>query len=290
MSTDLRPSWVDDTLFPFRSRFVEVDGHRLHYVDEGSGPTLLLLHGNPTWSFLYRHIIADLRSDHRCVAVDYPGFGLSTPAPGYSHLPEDHARVVGAFVDHLDLEGFTLMVQDWGGPIGIGMAARRRERVERLVIGNTWAWPVGSDRHFSRFSAMFGGRIGTFLIVRFNLFVNLLVHVTHPQTRLTRREMDHYRRPFSTPSSRLPIALFPQQMVAGHRFLETVERGLSDLSAKPALIVWGDRDAIFRTVERERFEHTFPNHRTVRLPRAGHYIQDDAPAEVIAAMREFLAT
>src|SRR5262249_2744327 len=100
-STGTRPAWVNDELFPFESRFLELDGHVVHYVDEGSGPTLLLLHGNPTWSFEYREVIRALRGQFRCVALDYPGFGLSSPRPGYRYLPEEHAQVVTAFVDAL---------------------------------------------------------------------------------------------------------------------------------------------------------------------------------------------
>src|SRR5271165_6586253 len=115
----MRPGWVDDQLFPFQSHFVEIGGHTVHYVDEGSGPLLLMLHGNPTWSFVYRQVITSLRDRFRCVAPDYPGFGLSVAAPGYGYLPEEHAEVLLAFIDRLDLSAATLVVQDWGGPIGI---------------------------------------------------------------------------------------------------------------------------------------------------------------------------
>lgn len=119
MTVAERPAWVDDELFPFESRFVDIDGHSVHYVDEGSGPTLLFLHGNPTWSFDYREVIESLRSEFRCVAVDYPGFGLSVAAPRYRYLPAEHAEVIGGFVDALALSGATLVAHDWGGPIGL---------------------------------------------------------------------------------------------------------------------------------------------------------------------------
>ena len=285
----VRPDWVDDDLFPFESRFVEVDGHTLHYVDEGEGAPLLLLHGNPAWSFLYRRLIADLRADYRCVAVDLPGFGLSSSRAGFSHRPAEHSAVVEQFVDHLGLEGFTMMVQDWAGPIGLGMAGRRPGLASRLVIGNTWAWPVGGDRHFTRFSGFFGGPLGRFLIRRFNLFVRALIPRGHTQTRLSKGETAHYRRPFPTPDSRTPTSILPMEIIGSTAYLAEVETGLERLSDLPALIVWGAKDLAFKTKERERFEAAFPNHRTVVLPEAGHYVQDDAPAEVIAAMRRFLA-
>lgn len=113
-----RPTWVDDKLFPFESRFVDIDGHTVHYVDEGSGPTLLFLHGNPTWSFDYRRVVESLKREFRCVAVDYPGFGLSVAAPGYRYLPADHAQVIERFVAALGLNGITLVAHDWVGRSG----------------------------------------------------------------------------------------------------------------------------------------------------------------------------
>ena len=113
-------------------------------TDEGSGPTLLLLHGNPTWSFLYRDVIRALRDEFRCVALDYPGFGLSSPRPGYRCLPEEHTHVVTAFVDALGLSGVTLVAHDWGGPIGLATVEQRPTAFDRLVLANTWDWPIGA--------------------------------------------------------------------------------------------------------------------------------------------------
>jgi len=136
-----KPAWIPETLYPFESRFAQIEGARLHYVDEGSGPALLLLHGNPTWSFLYREIIKGLSDRFRCIAIDYPGFGLSRAAPGYGFTPAEHARIVEQLVLRLELKDVTMMVQDWGGPIGFAVATRHPDRFAAFVIGNTWAWP-----------------------------------------------------------------------------------------------------------------------------------------------------
>jgi haloalkane dehalogenase len=153
----VRPAWVRQELFPFESHFVEVDGARVHYIDEGQGPVFLGLHGNPTWSFLYRHVVAGLRDRFRCIALDYPGFGLSTAPPGYGYTIAEHSRVVDGFVSQLGLEGITLMVQDWGGPIGLSVAVRHPERFSAFVIGNTFGWPVTGEKNFERFSKLLGG-------------------------------------------------------------------------------------------------------------------------------------
>lgn len=277
-----RPSWLDERLFPFRSRFLELDGCRVHYVDEGEGPPLLLLHGNPTWSFLYRNVIGGLRNRFRCVALDYPGFGLSSARDGYGYTPAEHADLVERFLLALDLSDATLMVQDWGGPIGLGVAARHPGRFRSLVVGNTWAWPVNGNPRFELFSRLVGGPPGGFLIRNFNAFVNLLVPAGVRRGKLPREVMAAYRGPFSGRSSRKPTHVFPREILGSSDYLAGVERGLKRLAELPVLIVWGDRDPAFREAERRRFERTFPEHRTIILRGAGHFIQEDASNEIVA--------
>src|ERR671930_1395105 len=168
------PSWLPTQLYPFESRFADVEGARVHYVDEGEGPPLLLLHGNPTWSFLYRDVIKGLRDRFRCVAPDHPGFGLSRAAAGYGFTPAEHAAVVERLIAHLDLRNITMMVQDWGGPIGFAAATRQPDRFAAFVIGNTWAWPK-ADPGTQVFSRLLGGPIGGYLILKRNFFVEKIV-------------------------------------------------------------------------------------------------------------------
>ncbi len=286
MTKSVRPDWVDDSLFPFESRFVDIDGHTVHYVDEGSGPTLLFLHGNPTWSFLWRDVIRALRHDFRCIALDYPGFGLSTPKPGYRYLPEEHADVVTAFVDALGLDGVTLVGQDWGGMIGLAAVQRRPNVFDRLVLANTWAWPVNGVFHFEWFGRIIGGLPFRFLVRRHNVLVNWFMPAGHRRRKLTEAEMTHYRRALDTPERRHASAVFPGQVLASRAFFAEVEAGLAHL---PTLIVWGDADIAFRPQERERLETTFPDHKTVIVEGAGLYTESDAPDEFVAAIRDWTA-
>lgn len=287
MTTTTRPSWVDDTLFPFESRFVDIDGNTVHYVDEGSGPTLLLLHGNPTWSFLWRQAISALRSDFRCIALDYPGFGLSTPKPGYRYFPEEHADVVTGFVDALGLDDVTLVGQDWGGPIGLAASQRRPGVFDRLVLVNSWAWPVNGILHFEAFSRIMGSLPIRFLVRRHNLLVNAFLPTGHHRRKPTTAEMTHYRLALDTPERRQATAVLPGRILAGRDFFAEVEAGLPDLAHLPTLIVWGDADIAFRRQERERLESTFPDHTTVIVEGAGTYVESDAPDEFVAALRNW---
>ena len=161
----------DPDHYPFESRWFDSTVGPVHYVDEGAGPTVLLLHGNPDWSFLYRKIISALLPDVRCVAPDYPGFGLSCHPDGYGYTPGEHAEVVLELVDHLHLTDMVVMGQDWGGPIGMDVASRQPDRVKGLVMGNTWYWPVDTGP-MAIFSRVMGSFPMQWLILRRNFFVN----------------------------------------------------------------------------------------------------------------------
>ncbi len=287
MTTPDRPDWVPTRLYPFQDRYVHIDGSTVHYVDEGSGPTLLFLHGNPTWSFLYREVIIGLRSEYRCVAVDYPGFGLSAAPDGYGFTPAEHADVVASFVTELDLTDVTMMVQDWGGPIGFAVATRQPDRFSRFVIGNTWAWPK-SDLGTQVFARSLGSAVGRYLIEHRNVFVEKILPGNVRRRRLSDDEMNAYRGPFPTPASRRPVAVLPREILGSRTFLAEIRDALPRLSDRPALVVWPTKDIAFREPERTQWEALFPTHRTVLLDGAGHYIQEDAATEIVTAIADFV--
>jgi haloalkane dehalogenase len=272
-------------LYPFRSRWFENDFGRVHYVDEGNGPAILFCHGNPTWSFLYREIIRRLRDRFRCVAVDYFGFGLSDRPEAYGYTPAEHARVLTQLVDRLGLESLLVMGQDWGGPIGLGVALDAPERVRGLIIGNSWFWPADrlSLKLFSR--AMSSAPLQRAILNR-NFFVERMLPAGTAR-HLTPSEMRHYRGVQPTPASRVGVAEFPRQILAAGPWLADVASGAERaLAQKPLLLTWGMRDPAFRPAYIARWRATFADHRVVELPQAKHFIQEDAPAEIADAIAE----
>ena len=284
-SKDLYPKWLNRGLFPFTSRSLEIDGNIIHYIDEGAGPTLLLLHGNPTWSFLYRHIVLKLASHFRCIALDYPGFGLSTATPGYGFTPREHSDIVEKFVENLGLNDLRIMVQDWGGPIGLGFAGRRPHLVHSVILGNTWAWPAKRSKGMSAFSKILGNGLARFLITHYNALAKWLIPAGTNRT-LTGPELAAYMGPFSTPESRLPTWIFAKEILRSEAYLTEVEAGLASLREKPALVVWGEADGAFRKSARLLLIEHFPNHRVCLLPKAKHFIQENAPDEICTAIFE----
>jgi haloalkane dehalogenase len=273
------------SLFPFESRFLDSSVGRVHYVDEGSGQPILMLHGNPTWSFLYREVIGGLRSRFRCVALDYPGFGLSDRPSGYGYTPAEHARVVREVVEALDLRELVVMGHDWGGPIGTSVAASDPGRVAGLVLGNTWLWPP--DRSIRTFSRVMSSKPLQWAILRRNFFVERIIPAGTSRT-LTDAEMDHYRGVQPTPEARVGVAEFPRQLVAATPWLEELEAAVPRaLGDKRALIVWPMRDVAFSAKKMlPRVRGAFTDAVVVELPDAKHYFQEDSPDEVVRAIAE----
>ncbi|MGH8007539.1 MAG: alpha/beta fold hydrolase [Candidatus Binatia bacterium] len=137
-----RPRWLDESLYPFQSRYLEWPDCRVHYVDEGAGPALLFLHPAPAWSFFYRNFITGLQDRFRCIALDYPGFGFSTASPGYGYTLPEHSAIVERFITTLNLADLTMMVHDSGGPIGLRVAGLHPGRFQALILTDTFGWPL----------------------------------------------------------------------------------------------------------------------------------------------------
>ena len=285
-----RPAWLSEDLFPFQSRYLDIEGHRVHYVDEGEGPVLLMLHGNPTWSFLYRRLIGDLSDSFRCIALDYPGFGLSTAADGYGFTAAEHSGVVSRFVAELGLDGITTISQDWGGPIGMGAAQGDPGQYRAFIIGNTWSWPVTDQRRVRQFSATLGeGRSGEMLSQRLNVFVKVFMKRGMRRRQPTSEEMAMWRGPFPTIESRYPVMVFPREIIAATSFLAELEEGLAAVADRPALLFHADKDLAFGYRDFARWQSIFGDHHAHVLEGAGHYWQDDAGPEAALVIRRWWA-
>jgi haloalkane dehalogenase len=281
MRIDFRP---DPALYPFTSRWFDSSHGRLHYLDEGSGPVIMFFHGNPTWSFLYRNIITRLRDQFRCIAADYLGFGLSDRPAGFGYTIEEHAQVMGEFVDHLGLDGYLTMGQDWGGPISMAVDIARADRVHGVVLGNSWFWPA-ADLTTKTFSRVMGSPPMQWAILRRNFFVERLIPAG-TASPLSDAVMNHYRGAQPTPEARAGVAKMPKEILAAKPLLERLAREVPDkLGGKPVLLVWGMKDFAFRPgAYLPRMQAAFDDHVLVELPDAKHYIQEDAPERITEAI------
>jgi haloalkane dehalogenase len=281
LPSEFRP---DPQLYPFTSRWFDSSRGRVHYIDEGTGPVIVFFHGNPTWSFLYRNIIAGLRDRFRCIAPDYLGFGLSDRPSGFGYRIAEHAGVMGEFVDHLELDQYVSMGQDWGGPISMAVATDRADRVRGVVLGNTWFWPA-ADLSTKTFSAVMGSAPMQWAITQRNFFVERLIPAG-TATRLDKAVMEHYRGVQPGPRDRAGVARMPKEILAARPLLERLAGEVpAKLGSKPALLVWGMKDFAFRPGPNlPRMCAAFKDHVVVELPNARHYIQEDAPGQIVEAI------
>ena len=289
--SDARPDWLSDELYPFESRFFETaDGHAMHYADEGAGPPIVFVHGNPAWSFEFRHLIRELRSEFRCIAPDHVGFGLSSRSDrGEDHHPRAHAERLTALLERLDVREATLFLTDWGGPIGLEFARRRPQRVGKLVISNTWCWPVSRDPWYLGFSFMMRSPLGQFLIKRRNFFVNRVMPMAAGnKAALTPEAMDHYRNA-QPEGSRDACAAFPGHIIGATGWIRSIREEREAFTGKPSLILWGLRDIAFRRKELERWKAELADFTVHEFEDCGHFLAEEAPERILPELRAFLA-
>jgi haloalkane dehalogenase len=228
--------------------------------------------------------VRELRDRYRCIAVDYLGFGLSERPAGFGYTIAEHTAVLGELVDQLRLDDFVLMGQDWGGPIGLGAVVTRAERVRGIVLGNTAFWPIEALPNRA-FSALMGSRPMQRRILDRNFLVERVLLSELGRT-LTPAEADHYRLVQPSAAARCALAVAPKEIRAAAPLLDRLSRDVpAHLGDKPALLVWGMRDMVFRAKTCiPRMRSAFTDLEVVELPRARHFIQEHAPQEIAAAI------
>ncbi len=285
-----RPDWVSDELFPFDSRFFLVGPDRhMHHVDEGTGPPIVMVHGNPSWSFEFRHLIAGLRGTHRCIAMDHIGFGLSSRSPRREdHHPRAHARNLITLLEALDVRDVTLFLTDWGGPIGLEFARKHPDRVNGLVVANSWSWPVSRDFHFIQFSWMMSSWLGRYLITRHNIFVNRVMPMAvGNKAVLTREVMEHYRKA-QPPGARAANAALPGHIVGATDWLRDIWSDRARFIDKPALIFWGMKDIAFRKKELDAWKAALSDVEVHVFEDCGHFLAEEAPERIRPPLKAFI--
>lgn len=283
------PFDVDRTEYPFTSRWHEAEGARIHYLDEGSGSPVLLLHGNPTWSYLYRDVVRDLRGEARCVVPDYPGFGGSRAPEDYRFLPREHAARISRLVEHLGLRGAVLVGHDWGGPIGLSVVTEHPERFRAIVLCNTWCW--APDWMLWLFSVVLGGSMGRYLCVHHNFFVRYLMPLGVTRWRYRSAVPAAYRDPLRGPRRRRATWVFPRSIRTEVRWIRSVRERLGALRAPPVDLVVGEDDRVFgRPSVVQRWRKVYPTLSAHRVPGASHYLQEDRPEALTRVVRRRLRT
>lgn len=278
-------TWLDQRLYPFKSHFLQVPDGKMHYVDEGEGEPLLLLHGTPTWSFMYRHLIAGLSDHYRVIAPDHLGSGLSEQPDGYSYRPVDQARNLQAFIEALNLTDITLVVHDFGGPIGLSYALEHPENVRRVILFNTWLWSMSRTPDKVLMGGLLGTAFGRFLYRRMDFEFRVIVPTVYgDRAKLTPDVLAHYRGPFDA-----DIAwVYAREILGSSAWFDQLWSRREALRDVPLLLVWGLKDVAFGAPYLKRWRTAFPHAEVHTLDHVGHFVPDEAGAEVVPRLRDFL--
>ena len=292
-NTDTPETWRD--LYPYEPHYaVMPSGHRMHYVDEGNGPPVVLLHGNPTWSFMYRDLIRELRGTFRVISPDHIGCGLSDKPQDYRYQLCDHISNLKYLLDEvLELRSTSLVVHDWGGAIGMGYAVSKPERVARIVLLNTASFLLGDCPWRIRVCRL--PLFGSVALRRFNAFARGALSMAMPAGEsLEGAIREGYLHPYDSYANRIATLRFVQDIPLSprHPSWETVggiQKNLHLLEDKPILICWGEQDFCFTLSFLKIWQQYFPAAAVRRFPEAGHYLLESACSEIAPLVAGFLS-
>lgn len=288
---------ISRELYPFDGKLIDLGEYNLHYLDEGAGDPVLMVHGNPSWSFYYRNLVLGLRDSWRTIVPDHVGCGFSdTPDESiYSYTLSSRIDDLTRLVDALDLEDrITVVVHDWGGLIGLGWAVRNVEQVRRVVILNTAAFHLPQGKAVPwQLKLVRNSGVGVFLVRRFNAFARGAAHLACTRHRMPREIRDAFCAPYDSWRSRIATARFVQDIPLepddpAYGIVTEVQENLHLLASKPTLICWGMKDFVFDHHFLDEFRRRFPEADVHRFEDCGHYILEDARDEVGSLVRCFL--
>lgn len=260
----------------------------MHYADEGHGEPILFVHGTPSWSFDFRHIILRLRNQYRCIAPDHIGFGLSGKPRQYPYTLAQHTANLEQFITANVPKPFTLVVHDFGGPIALAYALRHPEHIRRLVILNSWLWSNEQDPDFRRMKRMLKSPLLPLLYRYFNFSPRFVLPASFGARKPDRITLRHYTAPFRNASERNGALGMAYSLLNDQQLFEQLWEKIGVLSEKPALFIWGMKDPVIRPHQLEKFRSAFMNPTVIKLPEAGHFPQEEEPGQVGEAIQAFL--
>ncbi|QYJ84049.1 alpha/beta fold hydrolase [Shewanella aegiceratis] len=287
-----------DSLFPFKRNYLDRNGHKLQYVNEGQGEPVVMVHGNPSWSFYYRNLVTALSPNHQCIVPDHIGCGLSDKPDdaGYDYTLKNRIDDLEALLDHLEVkEKITLIVHDWGGMIGMGYAARHPERIKKIVVLNTGAFHLPEAKPFPW--ALWICRntlLGTVLVRGFNAFSSIASYVGVKRAPMPKAIREAYVAPFNSWANRISTLRFVQDIPLkpgdrNYELVSEISEKLSQFSQLPMMICWGLKDFVFDKHFLDEWKRRFPEAEVHEFADCGHYILEDASDEVVAQVQQFMA-
>jgi haloalkane dehalogenase len=285
------PPWLDRQAWPWATRSIDLPEGRIHYVDEGTGAPMVLVHGTPTWSFEWRHVIAALAGHGRTLALDHLGFGLSERPAAAGYRPEDHARRFAAWLGRVvPDESIHLVVHDFGGPIALDWALRHVDRLRSVTVLNSWMWSFDDDRAMRRRARLIDSAVGRFLYRRLNASLRLIMPSAYGDRRkLTPDIHRQYLAVFPDAESRERVLFaLARSLLGSSDFFDALWQRRDRLARVPIELVWGMRDSAFPPYILQRWQRAMPHAHTTAIAGAGHWPHEEEPAAVVEALRRVI--
>ncbi|MGF1761931.1 alpha/beta fold hydrolase [Aliivibrio kagoshimensis] len=287
-----------DSLFPFKRNYIDIKGNQLHYLNEGEGDPVVMVHGNPSWSFYYRNLVSALSANHQCIVPDHIGCGFSDKPDdsGYDYTLKNRIDDLETLLESLSIrDNITLVVHDWGGMIGMGYAARYPERIKRLVILNTGAFHLPESKPFPwALNICRNTLLGTYLVRGFNAFSSAASYVGVKRKPMSKSIREAYVAPFNSWSNRISTLRFVQDIPLkegdrNYQLVSDIDDSLPLFSTVPTIICWGLKDFVFDKHFLAKWKEKMPHATVNEFSDCGHYILEDASEEVIPMISGFLA-
>jgi pimeloyl-ACP methyl ester carboxylesterase len=280
--------WLDKSEYPFTSNFFDINGQKLHYIDEGKGEPVLFVHGTPSWSFDYRNLIKQLKENYRCVAVDHIGFGLSDKPEHYDYSTQNHSKTLEKFVIEKQLDNINLVVHDFGGPIGLNFAIQYPEKIKNLVILNSWLWSNKNDPDFVKLSKILKNPLLPFLYRYLNFSPGFILPKSFGDHKLPQHLLKQYTKPYADKTQRNLAVAFARSLLNDQDWFEELWNKRQAISNKKTLFIWGMKDPVIKPHLLEKFQSGFANSKTIKLESCGHFPQEEQADKVTNAIVDFV--
>jgi pimeloyl-ACP methyl ester carboxylesterase len=284
----MKPHWLNSNEYPFLSRTFEVDNQRMHYIDEGKGDCILFVHGTPSWSFDFRKLISELSRTHRCIAIDHIGFGLSDKPKNYHYTTQAHSSNLEKFILDKKLENITLVVHDFGGPIGLNVAIKHPDRFKQFIILNSWLWSSENDPDFKKFSRILRSPMLPFLYRYLNFSARFVLPKSFGKNKISKEVLKHYTKPFRNKNERNGTLGFVHSLLNDQEWFESLWNHKSVIENKRTLFIWGIADQFIKPHYLEKFKTGFKNCEVLKLENCGHFPQEEESENVIRTATKWL--
>lgn len=284
----MKNKWLNKNEYPFEPHYFQINNQQMQYVDVGAGEVILFVHGTPSWSFDFRNIIKSLNSNYRCIAIDHIGFGLSFKPKQYDYSTLNHSRTLEQFISFLNLNHITLVVHDFGGPIGLRVAEMHPDKIKRIVVLNSWLWSSKTEPSFIKLSKILKSPLLPFLYKHLNFSARFILPASFGDKKLKKEIRLHYAKPFSKSSERNGTLAFAKSLLNDQDWFEELWQNKNPISHKSILFIWGMKDKIITPQYLEKFVSGFPNHTICKIETAGHFPQEEEPETVLKCMTDFL--